>query len=663
MIKYCFKLMLSSKEIQAGRIERSKTNMYTFEKRLGEGSFGAVWLAKDKSDKQVAIKIYSSSRLNPRAIEEIQWELNALQLLSTDQKVCQEYATCLVEWYRVGREIRVVMGYIDGPNLETYMLSIPLQERRLRTDVIEQLVFGMDQLHKLGITNQDIKEANIIWDSKANQVKYIDWGLACLKKYCDQQESNCKPPCGPAGTLYTMPPDLRSAQELFDFKQTVAHDIWSLGVVLLDWYTLDQSPGLVYYKLNPQKTKYILNAAAPKNLSKNNLQQQIQKSANLLVIELLTKLLLPTAKERLEAWPEVVKIAQLIKQPVQEPQPMLLEPAVAGPAPPAPPQPMSLEPAVAGPAPPQPTVPAPPQPTVPAPPQPTVPAPSQQMSLEKPIQAGCDPAADPSQVIVIQRFDKPDQNWCFLITDILDLKYDLTTGRFWNPYSNSWRQLDTDQQLKIQAFKQRLQEAEVQPLSLLEKAAEKYIQQLNINCIIQTQIGFVKWKTYYAQLKKSNNIQTYLRPFFSQTSLLERSSPWRLYWEFLFDSYSPTVILASVIQSILWTNNQLLQQNPTIQGGLDQNVALCKYFSTLATVSNDPIMLKNIQQQYQTFQKEILKSTLCKNLSTIITTLPVSSQEYQPFLVEWARQQMYIMSLKKQIVTWTKTHCKDLSAN
>jgi len=217
-----------------------KLGQWTLLEPLGKGSFGVVYKASDKDGNIRAVKIL----LNNKYLYSISRELKILKIISELNKdICEKYAVC----YYGGEKIETnkdhfyisVMDYIDGYDLFYKIEHTPLKIRLKNNKILYDLIRGLDILHKSGITHQDIKESNIMWDLKTKSFRYIDWGNGCLKK--DYNTDEYKKMCGLIGTVYTAPPEMYDnniTKYKQSFDETRAHDIWSLGVVLYDWYTL-----------------------------------------------------------------------------------------------------------------------------------------------------------------------------------------------------------------------------------------------------------------------------------------------------------------------------------------------------------------------------------------------------------------------------------------
>ena len=262
------------------RVEQSDTEQYVFldDGFIGSGSFGFLYKAIRVRDKKlVAIKIVISPYSKDKVA--IDNEINAFSKIA----ICGEHVICLFDHYVLEDHTRIVLEYINGIDLEKYMEKIPLTStigtrqqtilfvgRQDRHDVAKSLIMAFDTLFNTSkVTHQDSKDAgNILWDFIREAPVLIDFGELCsLVEKCtgDARSKTCTKPCGFLGTEYTMPPEFKFLKELrqkekdhvpltdaeekqmevypyllpISFRETIAHDIWSLGVILLRWYTFN----------------------------------------------------------------------------------------------------------------------------------------------------------------------------------------------------------------------------------------------------------------------------------------------------------------------------------------------------------------------------------------------------------------------------------------
>ena len=218
---------------------------YEYVQELGSGTYGTTWMAF-ADGKKVAIKIFSRpGKLGQFEIDDIKedWEIEINALKQMLPKCCP-HAVCIKDYWFENGAAKIVMDFVRGETLSRHMLGSKKIPLRKRTHLLlKQLVAGIDVIHSQGIVHQDIKGDNIMFDYDLNdgQYRYIDFGLSCIAKGCSIQKEW---PCGSIGTRYTAPEEivkLRNKKAIIDRKVLEAHDYWSVGVVLLRWYTFDGS--------------------------------------------------------------------------------------------------------------------------------------------------------------------------------------------------------------------------------------------------------------------------------------------------------------------------------------------------------------------------------------------------------------------------------------
>lgn len=237
-----------------GKIEVSKSGKtYEYVQELGSGTYGTTWMAIDKSlDKKVAIKVFSRpGKLGQAKIEDIEedWtiEIDALEKILPK---CCPHAVCIKDYWFGKDGAKIVMDFVRGESLNKQIVGgkqgIKLSKRIGDHRLLKNLVEGIEAIHSQGVAHQDIKGDNIMYDFdyQDGYYRYIDFGLSCVKKGQKVNKDRDNWPCGTIGTRYTSPEEIvnvRNKKTTLDWKMLEAHDYWSIGVVLLRWYTFDGS--------------------------------------------------------------------------------------------------------------------------------------------------------------------------------------------------------------------------------------------------------------------------------------------------------------------------------------------------------------------------------------------------------------------------------------
>ena len=154
--------------------EKDSIYKYVLEKRLGNGSFGEVWLAKDTTiDKEVALKILPSDFVSV---------IKNLEEAKNGNKV--KHPNLLDIFYAdvvtISPDVCVALiaqEYQKNGTVETLLNAhnfLPLPKLlKILTDVL----LGLEYLHNGGVIHNDIKPSNILLDEHGNGV-LADYGIS-----------------------------------------------------------------------------------------------------------------------------------------------------------------------------------------------------------------------------------------------------------------------------------------------------------------------------------------------------------------------------------------------------------------------------------------------------------------------------------------------------
>ncbi|XP_055389008.1 calcium-dependent protein kinase 6-like [Condylostylus longicornis] len=199
--------------------------LFTFEKRLGAGSFGEVFLVREKaSGFQRVCKIINKD-LSKIPMEQIEAEIDVLKKLDHPNiiKVFDVYADY--------NSIYIIMETCDGGELadrisKTFEQGFILTEKYV-ANVMRQLLEAVNYFHTALVAHKDLKPENILYHNKSEEssIKVIDFGLAEL---FDRQEHFSQ---NAAGTYLYMAP------EVLDYVVTLKCDIWSCGCIMFQLFT------------------------------------------------------------------------------------------------------------------------------------------------------------------------------------------------------------------------------------------------------------------------------------------------------------------------------------------------------------------------------------------------------------------------------------------
>jgi serine/threonine-protein kinase len=137
---------------------------------------GLVFLAEDPSlNRQVAIKM-----LDIMADSDGDREFLRSRLLRDARAAAVLSHPNIVGVYDIveeGESVYVVMEYIEGESLASFLDNTPIPDRGFTMRVLQQVAAGLDYTHKKGIIHRDIKPGNIMTGA-SGVAKILDFGIA-----------------------------------------------------------------------------------------------------------------------------------------------------------------------------------------------------------------------------------------------------------------------------------------------------------------------------------------------------------------------------------------------------------------------------------------------------------------------------------------------------
>jgi len=189
---------------------------YTLVRRLGQGSFGIVWLARDSSSivrEHVALKLPIGEEIDTERMrqEAALWlkasgHPNVLPVI--DARVYED-------------QIAIVSEYLPdgtlGQRLDQHHGKAPSQAWAVNVTI--GILKGLEHLHSLKMVHRDLKPNNVMLDGDVPRL--TDFGLTRILRSSARNR-----PSDGAGTLpYTAP-------EVFRGGLSEQSDIWAVGVIL-----------------------------------------------------------------------------------------------------------------------------------------------------------------------------------------------------------------------------------------------------------------------------------------------------------------------------------------------------------------------------------------------------------------------------------------------
>ena len=207
-----------------GQANNSVKNNYSLLSLIGKGSFGSVYLVKNKTThEQFACK---KMKICLRRMNDKQSILNELKLLACHKS---QYIIKLIDAYVTSNHIHLITEYAERGDLAKMIKRLRSKNRYLIEDTVKKYLFqiclGIQYLHNNNVIHRDIKTANIFL-TKDNDIKLGDVGIVkILKSTNNYAYTNI-------GTPYYMSPELYKNR-----RYNSKTDIWSIGVVLYELMT------------------------------------------------------------------------------------------------------------------------------------------------------------------------------------------------------------------------------------------------------------------------------------------------------------------------------------------------------------------------------------------------------------------------------------------
>ncbi len=196
--------------------ENEQIGPYTLIKRLGQGSFGVVWLGERKgalASTLVAIKFPLSPVPD---LAEVKHEAQLWVKASGHPNILN-----VIEAEIYNGQVLFVSEYADGGSLHDWLRAHGGRAPSTR-EVIEKsaaILSGLHHLHTRNIIHRDLKPANILL--QAGTPKIADFGISRVLVSTSHTQSL-------AGTPAYMAP------EAWNGERTPMTDIWSMGVILYE---------------------------------------------------------------------------------------------------------------------------------------------------------------------------------------------------------------------------------------------------------------------------------------------------------------------------------------------------------------------------------------------------------------------------------------------
>jgi len=228
-----------------GLIEADPTDLYEYQEKLGEGAFGTVWKAREKStDLIYAVKQVT---IEQDDIDDILREIEHMSALESSDYIVNYKRGYISPKYDM---LWIVMEYC-GPGSVSDLITITkktLTEVQIAV-VLRDVLKGLNHLHEKQRIHRDIKAGNILLNDKC-VAKLADFGVSGQSKDFTKHHTVI-------GTPFWMAPEV--IQEEYDKEA----DIWSLGITAIEM--AEGKPP--YYNIHPMRAIFMIPTRPPPKLS------------------------------------------------------------------------------------------------------------------------------------------------------------------------------------------------------------------------------------------------------------------------------------------------------------------------------------------------------------------------------------------------------------
>ena len=209
-------------------LTKSGTQLY-ITKHIGEGATSFVYLAKDQSKNEYALKLYKNSDSYLNEINKIRKILPSkyiVKLISNGQGRLERgysfYSFKLFNYFNTGPVEYGLFEYLNNGELQNYVFLLKKKfSEEISRKIFFDILMAVEICHESGITHGDIKLQNIMLNSNFN-IKLIDFGFS--KNIKDGLISEIT-----GSRFYNAPEMFSCATKGYDGTLS---DIFSLGVVL-----------------------------------------------------------------------------------------------------------------------------------------------------------------------------------------------------------------------------------------------------------------------------------------------------------------------------------------------------------------------------------------------------------------------------------------------
>ncbi|CAD8124858.1 unnamed protein product [Paramecium sonneborni] len=186
---------------------------YSNERLLGVGSYGKVYLVRNKQTNQLR----AMKQLKRKQSLASRQSLREMEIL---ERLDHPFIVKALEVYQDDQNYNMIIEFISGIDLQEDISNGKFTEEKA-AKIMNQLLLAIGYIHHQGIVHRDIKPENILYqyNNQFEWIKLIDFGISTKIKKNKKLSSQL-------GSMYFMAPEIFQK----DYGQQI--DIWACGVTL-----------------------------------------------------------------------------------------------------------------------------------------------------------------------------------------------------------------------------------------------------------------------------------------------------------------------------------------------------------------------------------------------------------------------------------------------